>query len=45
MFRTALYTIAKKWKGFPGGSVVKKLPANARDTVPSLDQEDLLKKD
>ena len=45
MFRTALYTIAKKWKGFPGGSVVKKLPANARDTVPSLDQENPLEKE
>ena len=32
MFRTALYTIAKKWKGFPGGSMVKKLPDNARVT-------------
>ena len=27
-------------KGFPGGSVVKNLPANAGDTVSSLIQED-----
>ena len=27
---------------FPGGSVVKSLPANAGDTVRSLGQEDLL---
>ena len=27
---------------FPGGSVIKNPPANARDTVQSLGQEDLL---
>ena len=31
--------------GFPGGSVVKKLPANAGDKVRSLDQEDSLEEE
>ena len=37
MFIAALFTIARSWKktkcpGFPGGAVVKSLPANAGDT-------------
>ena len=32
-------------KGFPGGSVVKNLPANARDMVKSLGWKDLLEKE
>ena len=32
-------------KGFPGGSVVKKLPANAVPWVWSLGQEDALEKE
>ena len=31
--------------GFPGGSVIKNLPANAGDTVRSLGQEDPLEKE
>ena len=31
--------------GFPGGSVVKNLPANARDAGWSLGQEDALEKE
>ena len=31
--------------GFPDGSVVKNLPANAGDSVQSLDQEDPLEKE
>ena len=30
----------KQSRGFPGGSVVKKTPASAEDTVQSLTQED-----
>ena len=32
--------LKSNWRGFPGGSVVKNLPANARDWVQSLIQED-----
>ena len=32
-------------KGFPGGSVVKNLPANAEDWVGSLGREDPLEKE
>ena len=31
--------------GFPGGSLVKKLPTNARDQIQSLGQEDPLEKE
>ena len=31
--------------GFPGGSVVKNMPANAEDAGPSLGQEDSLEKE
>ena len=31
VFISALFTIAKIWKGFPGGAVVKSLPADAGD--------------
>ena len=34
-----------KWKGFPGGTVVKNLPANAGDTGWSLGQEDALEEE
>ena len=37
--------LKSNWRGFPGGSVVKNLPANARDWVQSLIQEDLLEKE
>ena len=36
----ANYYCLKKDKDFPGGSVVKDLPANAGDTVQSLGWED-----
>ena len=32
--------IKTKWQGFPGGTVVKNLPANAGDTVRALVWED-----
>ena len=33
------------YMGFPGGSLVKKLPTNARDQIQSLGQEDPLEKE
>ena len=36
---------AQENKGFPGGSVVKSLPAKQETWVPSLDREDPLEKE
>ena len=48
MFIAAQFTIAKAWKqpwGFPGGSVVKNLPAKQETWVQSLGWEDPLEKE
>ena len=48
MFIAALFTIARLWKGFPGGPVVKNPAADAGDTgdtVQSLGWEDPLEKE
>ena len=48
MFIAAQFTIAKAWKqpwGFPGGSVVKNLPAKQETWVQSLGWEDLLEEE
>ena len=39
------YTHTPMYIGFPGGSVIKNLPANAGDTVQSLGQEDPVEKE
>ena len=39
------YTHTPMYMGFPHGSVIKKLPANAGDTVRSLGQEDPVEKE